>query len=99
MKRILISSTVIALTAAGLVAANAAAVSVPGEGPGPGQGPAMQGTYGFWPASQPANSSKVGMFVARRTPGKPPELYYCSTPADASSKEPAVCKKMENFPE
>ncbi len=98
MKRILIASAVIALGAAGLVAveqANAAAVTIPGAGPDR----SMQGTYGFWAASQPANSGKVGIFIARRNPGKAPDLYYCSSPADASSKEPAVCKKMENFPE
>jgi hypothetical protein len=98
MKRILITSTVMAFGVVGLVAAgqaNAAAVPVPGAGP---ERP-MQGTYGFWPASQPANSGKVGIFIARRVPGKSPELYYCSSPADAGSQERAVCKRMENFPE
>jgi hypothetical protein len=97
MKRILIASAAVALAAAGLVAfesANAAGVMVPGQEPDR----PMQGTYGFWPASQPANSSKVGIFIARRIPGKTPELFYCSSPFDASSKDPAVCKKMENFP-
>ena len=99
MKRILIASAAVALGAVGLLTmgeANAAAVAIPGGG-GPDR--SMQGTYGFWPASQPANSGKVGIFIARRIPGKAPDLYYCSSPADASSKDPATCKKMENFPD
>jgi hypothetical protein len=96
MKRILIASAAVALGVAGLAAvASAAGVMIPP----PGQDKSMQGTFGFWPASQPANSGKVGIFIARRIPGKTPELYYCSSPTDAASKDPAVCKKMEGFPD
>lgn len=97
MNRILIVSAAVALGALGLMVAEEASaqrVMVPGQGPDRG----MQGTYGFWAASQPANSNRVGIFIAHRIPGKDPELYYCSSPADATSKDPAVCKKMENFP-
>lgn len=97
MKRLLIASA--ALGAVGLVAMGGAfAAGVVMPNPGGVDRPMMQGTYGFWPASQPANSSRVGIFIARRMPGKTPELYYCSSPADATSKDPAACKKMENFP-
>jgi hypothetical protein len=97
MKRILIVSAAVVLGALGLMAAEQASaqrVMVPGQGPERG----MQGTYGFWAASQPANSNRVGIFIAHRIPGKDPELYYCSSPADAASKDPAICKRMENFP-
>jgi hypothetical protein len=97
MKRILIASAAVVLAVAGLVAiegTSIAGIVIPGQG----ADRTMQGTYGFWPASQPANSGKVGIFIARRSPGNPPELYYCSSPADATSKDPAACKRMENFP-
>jgi hypothetical protein len=97
MKRILIASAAVALGAVGLGAiaqANAATMPIPGAEPDR----SALGTYGFWPASQPSNSSKVGIFIARRIPGQVPVLFYCSSPADATSKDPAACKKMENFP-
>jgi hypothetical protein len=57
------------------------------------------GQYAFFAASQPADSKTVGIFVARRMPNTTsPELYYCSSPADASSKDPTNCRKIEAFP-
>ena len=97
MKMTLIVSAVIALGAAGLMtvgqagaqqraAANMMQIRQP------------EGSYGFFAASQPANSNRVGIFVARRVLGKPPELYYCSAPPDATSKDPAACKHIDAFP-
>ena len=94
MKMTLIASAAVVLGAIALGAAGQAIAQPPGGN----LVPPMRGTYGFWPASQPANSNRVGIFIARRMPDKDPELYYCSAPTDATSKDPAACKKMENFP-
>ena len=96
MKKILIASAAIALGAIGLVAAEQAfAQKAP---PGTYQ-TTPSGQYAFFAASQPADSKTVGIFIARRMPNAPsPELFYCSSPADASSKDPTNCKKVEAFP-
>jgi hypothetical protein len=97
MKRILIGSAVIALGAMGLVAAGQA-IAQQQQRVGGAMPDSTRGTYGFWPAPVPANSNHVGIFIARRVEGQDPKLYYCSSPADATSKDPAACKQMENFP-
>jgi hypothetical protein len=97
MKKTLIASAAVTFGAIGLVAAGDAAAQLP-QHPGNSMQEQMRGTYGFWPAPVPANSNHVGIFIARRVPGQDPKLYYCSSPADATSKDPAACKQMENFP-
>ena len=59
----------------------------------PGQPP----TIVFFVANEPSTSGRVGIFVARRANGIA-SLYYCSTPADALSKEPNGCKTINGFP-
>jgi hypothetical protein len=95
MKKILIASVAVALGAAGLVAAGQAlAQKTP---PGTYQ-TTPQGQFAFFPASQPADSKNVGIFIARRMPGQGPEIFYCSSPADAGAKDPTNCKKIDAFP-
>ncbi|MGH6877685.1 MAG: hypothetical protein ACREHV_09960 [Rhizomicrobium sp.] len=96
MKKALIVSAALALGAIAMVAASGEAIA---QRPPPGTYQTTpQGSYAFFPASQPANSNKVGIFVARRMPGKGPELFYCSSPADAGSKDQTACRPIPAFP-
>ena len=96
MKKILIASAAIALGAVGLMATEQAFAQRPP--PGTYQ-TTPQGQFAFFVANQPADSKTVGIFVAHRMPNTTsPELYYCSSPADASSKDPTNCRKIEGFP-
>jgi hypothetical protein len=96
MKMILVASAAIALGAVGSMAlAQNAPPKVP---PGMMQERTPQGAFGFFPASEPANSNRVGVFVARRMPGKQPDLYYCSSPVDAKSQDATACKHIDGFP-
>jgi hypothetical protein len=98
MRTILIAPAVIALGAFGFMAMGQAGAQ-PRVPPGMMQERTPQGTFGFFAASQPANSNRVGIFVARRLPNEAsPELFYCSSPADAASKDPAACKKIDALP-
>ena len=97
-RRILIASAAVALGAAGLLAAQEAMAqkNPPGAPPGTYQ-TTPQGQFAFFPASQPANSNHVGIFIARRMPNKEPEMFYCSSPADAASQDAPTCKKIDSL--
>lgn len=98
MKRsILIASVAVALGAVGLMATQQAMAQKqpPGAPPGTYQ-TSPQGQFAFFPASQPANSNRVGIFIARRLQGKEPEMFYCSSPVDAASQDPTACKKIDS---
>ncbi|HTT84742.1 MAG TPA: hypothetical protein VMF67_14790 [Rhizomicrobium sp.] len=97
MKKILVAPAAITLGIVGFTAGWQASAQ-PKPPPGMMQVRQPEGTFGFFPANQPANSNRVGIFVARRLPGKQPELYYCSTPTDATSKDAAACKQINAFP-
>jgi hypothetical protein len=59
--------------------------------------PNMPPNFGLFVANQPTSSNRVGIFVARRQNGMA-SLYYCSSPADANSKDPSGCKEIQGFP-
>jgi hypothetical protein len=91
MKKALIASAIVAL---GAIAAVVVAQEAVAQRPAPPGAYQRQGQFGFFAASQPANSTHVGIFIASRTPGEQPELFYCSSPEDAASKDPASCRKI-----
>ncbi|HEX4079348.1 MAG TPA: hypothetical protein VHX61_10820 [Rhizomicrobium sp.] len=96
MKKALIVSAVLALGAVAIVAVAGEAIA---QRPPPGTYQVTpQASYAFFAASQPANSNKVGIFVARRKPNAQPELFYCSSPADAASKDRTDCRSISAFP-
>lgn len=96
MKRILIATAVAAF--------GAAALAVAGEALAQSHTPAGTyettpvGQYAFFAASQPANATHVGIFIARRLPQKAPQLYYCSSPSDAGAKDKTACREITAFP-
>ncbi|HEY3778954.1 MAG TPA: hypothetical protein VGL35_12945 [Rhizomicrobium sp.] len=95
MKKILIASAASAFAAIALVAAGQALANR--QGPAGTYEDTAAGQFAFFAASQPANSTHVGIFIARRLPGKGPQLYYCSSPSDAGAAEKTGCRPIPAF--
>jgi len=96
MKKALIVTAALALGAAAIVAVSGGAIAQRTP-PGTYQ-TTPEGQFAFFAASQPANSTHVGIFIARRLPQKAPELFYCSSPSDANAKEATACRPISGFP-
>jgi hypothetical protein len=60
--------------------------------PGP-----MAASYALFPVTVPQGSNRVGIFVARRL-GSQANVYYCSSPIDALSKDAGGCREIKGFP-
>jgi poly(3-hydroxybutyrate) depolymerase len=96
MQKVLLACAAAAFAAVALVAAQqayAARQNPPGT-----YETTPVGQFAFFPASQPANSTHVGIFVARRLPQKAPELFYCSSPSNAGAQEKTDCRPINAFP-
>lgn len=59
--------------------------------------PGAAASYALFVANMPQGSNKVGVFIARRF-GAEASVYYCSSPADATSKEASGCREIRGFP-
>jgi hypothetical protein len=59
--------------------------------------PGMAASYALFVANMPQGSNRVGVFVARRMGGQA-SVYYCSSPIDATSKDPSACREIKGFP-
>ncbi|MGH6888128.1 MAG: hypothetical protein ACREHF_02855 [Rhizomicrobium sp.] len=97
MKRLLTASAAVAFGAVALVAADQALAQRQGPPAGTYERTPV-GQYAFFAASQPANATHVGIFIARRLPQKAPQLYYCSSPSDAGSQQKTACREIKAFP-
>jgi hypothetical protein len=59
--------------------------------------PGMGASYALFPVTVPQGSNRVGIFVARRL-GAQANVYYCSSPIDALSKDAGGCREIKGFP-
>jgi hypothetical protein len=59
--------------------------------------PGMAASYALFPVTVPQGSNRVGIFVARRL-GSQANVYYCSSPIDALSKDSGGCREIKGFP-
>ena len=62
----------------------------------PPQMPGQPAQMVFFVANSPS-PNRVGIFMARRSNGIA-TLYYCSSPVDATSKDPGGCREIKGFP-
>lgn len=60
--------------------------------------PGAAASYALFVANMPQGSNKVGVFIARRMGGLA-SVFYCSSPADAASKDPSACREVKGFPD
>ena len=91
--KFIVIGAVIAAVSLALGAAALARVMPPGYPVPPG----TAASYALFVANMPQGSNKVGVFVARRLGGEA-SVFYCSSPADATSKDPSGCREIKGFP-
>src|SRR5213082_3539553 len=91
--KVIVIGAAVAAASIALGAAALAKVMPPGYPVPPG----MAASYALFVANMPQGSNRVGVFVARRMGGEA-SVFYCSSPADATAKDPSGCREIKGFP-
>src|SRR5438477_3094882 len=91
--KVIVIGAAVAAASLALGAAALARVMPPGYPVPPG----TAASYALFVANTPQGSNKVGVFVARRMGGEA-RVFYCSSPVDATSKDPSGCREVKGFP-